>query len=138
MCSFELRSDCRIDQYHASKVDTLWGIGESYRHEIAEGNLGAYCIADDPKYLCYAVEWEGEPWQAEKDKELAIGPETFAVHKGDWICKGIWLEKLVSGRNWHTMTEIRQECVVRLETVLGVNINICACSEHNPLQKRMK
>ena len=136
--SFEARSDCKIDQYHALKADTLWGIGESYRHEVVEGNFGAYCIADDPKYPYYVVEWVGEPWQAQKDEELVIGPEKFVVHKGDWLCKGVWLEKLVGGRNWHTMTEKRRECVVRLETVVNANINMRARSEQNPFQKSMK
>ena len=56
---FEMRSDCKVDQYHALKADTLRGIGERYSEEIIEGDFGAYCIADDKKYPYYIVEWVG-------------------------------------------------------------------------------
>lgn len=135
---FETRSDCRIDQYHASKADTLRGIGETYSKQIVEGDFGAYCIADDPDYSYYVVEWLGLPWQATEDEEIEIGTESFKVRKDDWLCKGIWLEKLNGGRNWHTMTEDCQECVVRLETVLNANLNMRTRSAENPFNKRMK
>ena len=108
---FEPRDDCKMDQYNASKADTLREIGETYSREVFSGNFGAYCIANDPKYPFYIVEWIGEPWQVdinEESEEIIIGSQKFVVHKGDWVCRGIWLEKLDGARNWHTMTANRQ------------------------------
>jgi len=133
---FEPRSDCKIDQYHACKADTLREIGKTYSEEIVEGNIGAYCIADHPDYPYYLCEWVGKPWQAEKDEEIEIGEESFVVHKHDWLCRGVWFEKLPSGRNWHTMTKNHQECIVRLETVMHANLILRARSEENPLPPR--
>ena len=134
---FETRKDCKMDEYHSSKADTLREIGETYSKQIVEGDFGAYCIANDPNYPYYVVEWLGEPWQATKDDEIDIGTQKFVVAKGDWVCRGIWMEKLNGGRNWHTLTEVRQECVVRLETVLNANLNMRAQSAEIPLRKDM-
>ena len=57
---FEPRSDCKVDQYHVSKADTLWGIGESYCSEITEGSFGAYYIADYPSYPYYIVMYDSQ------------------------------------------------------------------------------
>ena len=86
---FETISDSAMDQYHTSKADTLRQTGKRYRNKVVEGNFGAYTIADDPKYPYYVVEWVGEPWKAELDKEVLIDVEEFVVHKDGWICKGI-------------------------------------------------
>ena len=99
MGHFETRLDYVIDQYHAAKSDTLKELGKYYCNEIVQGNYGAYMIADDPEYPYYVIEWVEEPWCAKKDDRIKIGTESFIVHKGDWICKGVWLTKLYGGRN---------------------------------------
>ncbi len=48
--------------------------------------------------------------------------------------QGVWLEKLYGGRNWWTMTSSKQDCIVRLETVVDANIDMHARSDQNPLQ----
>ena len=118
---FEPRADCEMDQYNASKSDTLGEIRKLIRVKFFAGNFGAYCIANDPNYPFYIVDWIGETWQVdinEESEEIIIGSQKFVVHEGDWICRGIWLQKLDGTRNWHTITADHQECVVRLETVL--------------------
>ena len=84
------------------------------------------------------MEWKGKPYQATKDDTIKIGTENFKVRQGDWLCNGIWMEKLVGGRNWHTFTVNEQECVVKLETVLNANLDMRQLSEDNPLPLRMK
>ena len=54
------------------------------------------------------------------------------------MCKGVWLEKLDGARNWLTKTIHMQECIVRLETVLNVNLEMRGTSNDNPLPKRLK
>ena len=134
---FEPRKDCSLDHYHGSKADTMLTVGKTYSMQISQGNFGAYCIADHPDYPYYVVEWLGEPWVAEKNEDITIGMEKFAVFKGDYLCKGVWLEKLHGARNWHTVTSNLQECIVRLETVLNANIEMRPVTDINPLHKRM-
>jgi hypothetical protein len=138
MGHFEARKDCVMDQFHASKADTMREIGKTYAREVFEGNFAAYCIANDPAYPYYVVEWMGEPWEAECDQRISLGIEEFVVHKGDWLCKGVWLEKLDGARNWLTTTINMQECVVRLETVVNANLEMRGTSNNNPLPKRLK
>ena len=134
---FETRKDCSLDQYHGSKADTMHTVGKTYSTQISQGNFGAYCIANYPAYPYYVVEWLGEPWIAQKSEVISIGEETFTVHEGDYLCKGIWLEKIKGARNWHTTTRNLQECVVRLETVLNANVEMRPVTDVNPLPKTL-
>ena len=112
-------------------------VGKTYSMQISQGNFGAYCIVDHPDYPYYVVEWLGEPWVAEKTEDITIGVEKFSVFKGDYLCRGVWLQKLHGARNWHTATSNLQECIVRLETVLNANIEMRPVTDINPLPKRM-
>jgi len=94
---------------------------------VVAGNKGAY-MADDNNYKYYIVQWKDRPYQAERDEIIVIGNNEFPVYEGDWLCRGVWLEKLIGGKNWHTMTENYDECVVRLDTVLDAKLNMI---EHN-------
>jgi len=96
---FETKEDCSMDQYHLSKSDTMRNVGKAYLREVCQGNFGAYCIANHPTYPYYVCEWIGEPYMADKSEVLSIGSENFTVHKGDYLCRGIWLEKLEGTRN---------------------------------------
>ena len=122
----------------SSLADTMKQIGASYAKEIFQGNFGAYSIANDPEYPYYVCEWTGDPWVAELSEVLTIGYQKFTVHKGDWLCRGIWLEKLEGARNWLTTTSNLQECIVRLETVLDANLELRWLADDNPLPKRLK
>ena len=117
--SFKKRIDCKLNQFHAAKADTLREIRKRYVREIIEGNFGAYCIADHKLYPYYLVEWIGEPWCADDDEVIVVGRKEFIVHKNDWLCRGIWFEKLLGGRNWYTVTANGQETIVSLETILN-------------------
>jgi len=121
---FEPRKDCVMDQYHASKADTMREIGKAYVEEVIEGNFGAYCIANHPTYPYYVVEWIVVPWEVKKSEVLFIGREKNTVHKGDWLCRGVWMEKLDGAQNWHTTTVNLQECIVQLKTVLHANLEL--------------
>ena len=134
---FETRKDCSLEQYHGSKSDTMHTVGKTYSTQISQGNFGAYCIANDPAYPYYVVEWLGEPWIADKSEVITIGEERFTVCKGDYICRGIWLEKLHGARNWHTTTRNLHQCIVRLETVLNANIEMRQVTDVNPLPNRL-
>lgn len=112
------------------------------RKLIVAGNKGAY-MTIDPKYMYYMVEWKGQPYQAECDDTIVIGRNEFPIYKGDWLCRGVWLEKLMGGKNrhiphWHTMTENRDECVVRLDTVLDAKLNMIEHHDtENPFNSKM-
>ena len=41
---FEPREDCDMNQFHASKADTLRNIGKTYAREIVESDFGAYSV----------------------------------------------------------------------------------------------
>ena len=112
-------------------------VGKTYSTQISQGNFVAYCIANDPAYPYYVVEWLGEPWIADKSEVITIGEERFTVCKGDYICRGIWLEKLHGARNWHTTTRNLHQCIVRLETVLNANIEMRQVTDVNPLPNRL-
>ena len=152
MGSFETRSDCVMNQFEAVKADTLHKIGERYGKSIVAENFGAYCVLDDKDYPFYIVEWKGRPWKAEKDEIIYVNEEPFEVKKGEWLCRGVWLEKLY-GRNWYTIEVekdnegnvirddegklIDRECIVRLETVLDDNVNMRLRTEENMLPSRV-
>jgi hypothetical protein len=104
---------------------------------IVAGTIGAY-MTSDRRYMYYMVEWMGLPYQAECDETILIGNNEFPVYKGDWLCRGVWLEKLTGGKNWHTMTENRDQCVVRLDTVLDAKLNMIEYHNiENPFKTRM-
>ena len=88
---------------------------------------------DDPNYHYYLVKWIGEPYQAPQTETVVVGNDKFPVVKGDWLCRGLWLEKLPEARNWWTMTD--RECVVQLEKVINANVNIRVRSHDNPLRR---
>ena len=104
---------------------------------VVAGNKGAYA-ADDDDYKYYIVQWKDRPYQAERDEIIVIGNYEFPVCEGDWLCRGVWLEKLIGGKNWHTMTKNHDECVVRLDTVLDAKLNMIEHHETlNPFKPGM-
>ena len=115
-----------------SKANTLFNIGKLYSEEIEEGQIGAYQV-DDPNYHYYLVKWIGKPYQAPRTEKIAIGTDKFPVVKGDWLCQGLWLEKLPDARSWWTMTD--RECVVQLEKVINANTIMRILSHDNPLRR---
>ena len=54
------------------------------------------------------------------------------------MCKELWLESLPDGKNWYTMTEPKQKCLVKLEQVAILNLKLLQWSNANPLRKDMK
>jgi len=69
-------------------------MGERYSREIIRGGVyGAYMV-NDPLTPFYVVEWVGMPWRAEDDGEEEVNGHTYKWKKGDYLCRGNWLDKL--------------------------------------------
>ena len=125
---FENKKDATMEDTHAANADTLRQLGETISKEIEVGNIGAYSV-DDPEYNYYLVRWDEEPQVADADKTFELGGDKVVVYKGDWYCKGTWLQKVKGAKNW--WTKHGQQCVVRLETVLNADVMILPRSDEN-------
>ena len=97
--------------------------GRKYSVEVIEGNYGAYMV-DDEESPFYVVEWEGEPWRADADGSEVLDEQTYSWRKGDYLCRGRWLDKLHGGRNWYTMDSVQRKCIVMLEQVVNANLDM--------------
>lgn len=123
------------EQHKLGMMVSMADYGETVASGVVEGSFGAYIVADDPGYDYYMCQWEGSPFKVEKD-ELIVpgeGEDAVQVYEGDWICRGVWLEKLPDARNWWTMTD--RSCIVRMQEVVHSDVRLCARSESNPLRR---
>ena len=92
--------------------------------EVEEGSYGAYMISD-PKEPLYIVRWEDEPWQAESDGSREVSNVEYKWTKGDWMCRGTWLQRLPGGgRNWYTMDSGGRSCIVPLDRVVNADLDM--------------
>ena len=111
-------------QFHMAMRDMNVKIGERYSMEVEEGSYGAYMISD-PKEPLYIVRWEGEPWQAESDGSREVSNVEYKWTKGDWMCRGTWLQRLPGGgRNWYTMDSGGRSCIVPLDRVVNADLDM--------------
>ncbi|EJK77427.1 hypothetical protein THAOC_00744, partial [Thalassiosira oceanica] len=72
---------------------TLDTIGFVMSLQAKKGQIGAY-VVDDENYDYYLVEFDSDPYQAERTETITLDGESFDVREGEWICKGRWLDRL--------------------------------------------
>ena len=73
---FIQRQDSDNRQHHAALRGMNIKTGERYSQEIVEGNFDAYMV-DGKLELFYVVEWEGEPWSVDADREEEVNGHTY-------------------------------------------------------------
>ena len=122
---FVERNDSDNVQYHAALHDMNIKTGERISKGVIDGRVGAYMVSD-PQYPLYLVEWKGGPWMATEDGEEIVDSHVYKWRKGDYLCRGYWLEKLSGARNWYTWDATGRECIVKLDQVVDANIDIRA------------
>ena len=128
-----MRDDCCSTALNASNADSMHTIGERYSKEICDGDVLAYSVDDASHDGFYLARCKGLPKQAEDDITITIDRDNYELRKGDWYCRAIWFEKLYGARNWWTMPD--RNCIVKLETVIDVNVTILQESPANPLPR---
>lgn len=96
-------------------------IGERMSSQIRVGNYGAY-VADDDRYDYYLFKCISEPEVAKEDTLFEIDGNSFSVKKGQWYCKGLWLDT-VHGKQY---VETHQRCYVRLQVVVDGDVQLSA------------
>jgi hypothetical protein len=111
-------------------VTQMEELGKDEREKFA-----AYHVDDPVEGPYYLVKWIGPPSKATKTETIVIGTNPFPVKKGDWLLKGQWLEKLTGGKNWYTMTKNHGECVVRLQSVLNLDVTMYKYGEGNDFKQ---
>ena len=92
--------------------------------KVQREKILAYHVDDPKEKNHYLAQWIGPPFRSTKTEIILIGPNSFPVEEGDWLLKGQWLEKLTGGKNWYTMTLNHGECVVRLQSVLNLDVTM--------------
>ena len=90
----------------------------------------AYNVDDPQEQNHYLVKWIGQPFRSKKTETLKVGGNEFPVEEGDWLLKGQWLERLPR-KNWYTLTVNQGECVVRLQSVLNINVTMHKYGKEN-------
>ena len=120
---FVQRKDSDNTQFHAALRDMNIKTGERYSNDVIEGNIGAYMVSD-PQTPVYLVEWKGGPWMAEEDGEENVDGHVYRWRKGDYLCRGNWLDKLAGARNWYTWDAAGRECIVKLDQVVNANVDM--------------
>ena len=138
--TFKQRNDSENAQYHAALHGMNVKTGERYSKEIGRGaSYGAYMV-NDPETPFYIVEWEGKPWRAEDDGEEVVSGHTYNWRKGDYLCRGNWLDKLVGTSAWYTLDVAGRQCIVKLDQVVNADLDLRAVTDgrgKNPLPSRM-
>jgi len=123
------------EQEVKSMVVALKGYGETVAEGVEVGGYGAY-IVDDHDYDYYLCRWTAEPFRVEQDEDMWVGEgeDPVQVFEGDWVCRGIRLEKLPQAKNWWTMTD--RPCLVRMQEVVHTGLQFRPRSDTNPLPRR--
>ena len=125
--------DCDVVALNALKADTLRERGKKWSDEVDVGNVVAYTVEDTTYDNFYLAVIDGQPELATQAETIVLANDTFTIYKGDWFCRGTWLEKL-GGRNsrgWWNLTS--RACIVRLETLIIGDVNVLEMSETNTL-----
>ena len=86
------------EHYYATLRKMNIKMGERYSEEIESSQYGAY-IADDPSTPFYLVEWVDDPRQAKESGEEEVNGKVSSWEKGDWLCRGAWLERFEWGQD---------------------------------------
>jgi len=138
--TFDRRNDCDSAQFNAALHDMNIKTGERYAREIVGGGVyGAYMV-NDPATPFYVVEWVGMPWKAEEDGDEEVSGHTYKWKKGDYLCRGNWLDRLAGTSGWYNWDAAHRQCIVKLDQVVNANIDMrVATDKHgdNPLPRRM-
>ncbi|EJK64880.1 hypothetical protein THAOC_14335, partial [Thalassiosira oceanica] len=107
---------------------TLDTIGFVMSLQAKKGQIGAY-VVDDENYDYYLVEFDSDPYQAERTETITLDGESFDVREGEWICKGRWLDRLPNTTKWWYKTP--QKCIVRLQVVIHPDLKLMPLSDSN-------
>ena len=103
--------------------------GRKYANEIIDGSFGAYMVNEEESPY-YIVQWSGKSWRAEKDDEENLDGHVYKWRKGDYLCRGNWLDKL-HGKSWYTMDKTYRQCIVKLEHVVNANLDLRSYTDKN-------
>ncbi len=127
---FAPTTKCDEDDLMESQALTLQIIGEKMAKSITVGGFGGY-LADADRLKYYLVKWTSAPWQVGTDGMINDGVNDVSVSKGDWICKGVWLDYVPRARQWYTVSE--DEVHVRCQTVLQSDLDLTPHGPDNEL-----
>ena len=79
---------------------TLCGMEKKLSDDIKVGGFGA-CLTEDENYDYYLFKITEKATKVKKDADLEVGDGSKVnVCEGDWICRGIWMDKLRGAKNW--------------------------------------
>jgi len=121
------------EQEMLAMVDNLKEYGKSVASAVVVGGYGAYSVEGDDNYDYYVCRWTDEPYEVLEDGEITVGEETTQVYKGDWVCRGSWLEKLPRAKNWWTAEN--RPCLVRMQSVLHSSLPLRERSPTNDFSR---
>ena len=107
---------------------TLDTIGFVMSLQAKKGQIGAY-VVDDENYDYYLVEFDSDPYQAERTETITLDGESFDVREGEWVCQGRWLDRLPNTTKWWYKTP--QKCIVRLQVVIHPDLKLIPLSDSN-------
>ncbi len=131
--SFQPLDDYNVDKLEHSLVHTLQELGKIISRNIIIGGIGAYAVDDADRY--YLVKWIEEPQEVEADEFVMVEDAPMMTFKGDWICKGRWLDQVLRAKYWYTVgatvVTVRTKNVLHADllmspiTVIQINFQRC-------------
>jgi hypothetical protein len=125
--SFQPSDDCNVDELEHSLVHPLQELGKTISRNIIIGGIGAYAVDDADRY--YLVKWIEEPQEVEADEIVIVEDAPMMIFKGDWICKGRWLDQVVRAKYWYTVGAT--VVTVRMKNVLHADLLMSPISYSN-------
>jgi hypothetical protein len=99
--TFQPQDDCDVVELDKTLVHTLMELGKPISRSIVVGGIGAYAVDDIDSY--YLVKWIEEPREVEEDGIVMVEEVPVMLFKGDWSCRGKWLDKVVWEKIWYTI-----------------------------------
>ena len=129
--TFHPQVDCDVDELDESLVHTLRELGKSISRNVSVGGIGSYAADDVDCY--YLVKWIEEPQEVKEDGIVLVEDSPMMLFKGDWTCRGRWLDKVARAKYWYTVGDTA--VTVRMKNVLNADILLSSVSEENPLPR---
>jgi hypothetical protein len=83
-----------VDKLDESLVHTLRELGKAVSRNVVIGGIGSYAVDDVDCY--YLVKWTEELQEVEEDGIVMVEDAGMMLFKGDYICRGRWLDKISS------------------------------------------
>ncbi len=103
--SFNQTKGCDNEEVEETFVATLKELAKTIARNVNIDGVGAYAV-DDECDRYYLVKWVDRPREIEKDEHIMVENTMMMVTKGDWVCNGMWYDRVERTKSWYTLGDV--------------------------------